>query len=102
LMAVGANLNVTVANVAVPDPATTGRIEDYEGKWGSVGGLGMYESREQKQRPVIEGDGGSADVALASGPGIDRRRVLGSGLAMAATAGLLGAGAAPAARAANM
>ena len=60
----------------------------------------MYESKEQNHRPVIEGGGEGADVARASGQGIDRRRVLGSGLAMAATAGLLGAGAAPRASAA--
>ena len=50
----------------------------------------MYESKEQNHRPVTEGDGESADVARASGTGINRRMVLGSGLAMAATAGLLG------------
>ncbi|SFT76207.1 hypothetical protein [Arthrobacter sp. ov118] len=59
----------------------------------------MYESKEQNHRPVIDGGGESADPARASGLGIDRRRVLGSGLAMAATAGLL-AGVAPRASAA--
>ena len=52
----------------------------------------MDESKEQEHRPMTEGDGESADVTPTSRTGINRRTVLGSGLAMAATAGLLDAG----------
>ena len=61
----------------------------------------MYESKGRNHRPVTEGDGERADIAGASGTEINRRLVLGSGLAMAATAGLLGAGVAHPARAAS-
>jgi len=52
----------------------------------------MDESKEQEHRPMTEGDGESADVAPTSRTGINRRTVQGSGLAMAATAGLLDVG----------
>ena len=55
----------------------------------------MYESKEQKHRPVTDGRWCKCGRGPRVRKGIDRRKVLGSGLAMAATAGLLGAGLAP-------
>ena len=52
----------------------------------------MDRNKEQEHRPVTEGDGESAEFARPSGTGINRRTILGSGLAIAATAGLLDAG----------
>ena len=52
----------------------------------------MDRNEEQERRPVAEDDGETADGTRRSGTGVNRRTVLGSGLAMAATAGLLDVG----------
>ena len=51
----------------------------------------MDRNEEQERRPGSEGDGESVDVTPTPG-GFNRRTILGSGLAMAAGAGLLEAG----------
>src|SRR4051794_27386164 len=50
------------------------------------GGLVMDRNQEQENRQMTEGDGENPAVAAASGGGVSRRAVLGSGLAVAATA----------------